>query len=66
MAYKIPHRPELNDAELEEMMVGWLRPMYLEYNELSRSEMLEILVKAQDWTIPGMQGVFSQIQFPSG
>lgn len=55
-----------DDGQLEKLMKDWMATRYLEHNDTSKSEMREILLLSQDWTIPTLRGVFSQIQFPSG
>jgi hypothetical protein len=55
-----------DDAQLERMMKTFVRPRYLEWDELNRSEMRQILEQADHWSSEKLRAVFDEIQFPSG
>jgi hypothetical protein len=58
---------DINDEmQLNKLILNWVKPRYLEWDERNRQDMRLILEQSAHWKTKDIMAIFDQIQFPSG
>lgn len=55
-----------DDAQLAELVENWIRPKFLELNEISQTNFRAILDSADSWRDDQLKVVFNYFRMPSG
>lgn len=55
-----------DDAQLESLVENWLRPRFLQNNEVSRRSLRALLTEASHWSDDDLRPAFDDVLTPSG
>ncbi len=62
----IAHIDIEDDHQLAWLISDWIKPRYLQWNDLNQSAMRDVLVQSKDWSEKELRPIVDEFQLPSG